>query len=202
MTLWMAERALVLASKSEARRKILDSANVPVEPVPAVIDERAVEAKAGPLSASATAILLARVKAAAVSAHKPGRLVLGADQTLALGARRFSKPRDRAAAHVQLTALSGKTHELHSAVALLRDGKILFEHADTARLTMRVLSSDFLDSYLNAAGDAATASVGGYQIEGAGIHLFEHIAGDYFTILGLPLLPLLQFLREEGLVET
>jgi septum formation protein len=128
----------------------------------------------------------------------PGRLVLGADQTLALGARRFSKPADRTAASEQFRVLRGQTHALHSAVALARDGKILFEHGETARLTMRAFSDTFLDDYLATVGSAVTASVGGYQLEGAGIQLFERIEGDYFTVLGLPLLPLLAVLRREG----
>ena len=111
---------------------------------------------------------------------------------------RFSKPADRAAARVQLTALAGQTHALHAAVAVIRDGAILFEHVGIARLTMRPLSDDILDRYLDAAGAAVTASVGGYQLESLGIQLFERIDGDHFTILGLPLLRLLAYLRIEG----
>jgi septum formation protein len=202
MPLWIAERALVLASKSEARRKILTDAKLPADIVPADIDERAVEAAAGHLAADAAAALLARAKAASVAAKMPGRVVLGADQTLALGTRRFSKPEDRTDARAQLQALSGQTHELHSAIVVMRDNTTLFEHTATARLTMRVLSGDFLERYLDATGDAASASVGGYQIEGAGIHLFERIEGDYFTILGLPLPPLLDFLRRNGFIAS
>jgi len=128
----------------------------------------------------------------------PHRLVVGADQTLALGPRRFDKPRDRAAAREQLAVLSGKTHHLHSAVALARDGEILFDGMDTASLTMRNLSGSFLDSYMAAAGAAVLESVGAYQLEKLGIHLFERIDGDHFTILGLPLLRLLGFLRQNG----
>ena len=200
MTLWLASSPLVLASKSAARRNILVAAGLPVEIRPAQIDERAIEARAGINSAAAAAIQLARAKAESVSAAMSGRLVLGADQTLALGNTRFSKPADRAAARAQLRALSGKTHELHAALALVRDGQVLFEHAGIARLTMRELSDGFIDSYLDAAGPAAVKSVGSYQIEGAGIHLFERIDGDYFTILGLPLLPLLDFLRRNGFI--
>lgn len=200
MPLWLAARPLVLASKSEVRLKILEAAGLPVEARPARIDERAVEAGGLVKTASAVASLLAREKARAVAATAPGRLVLGADQTLVLGQRRFSKPADRAAARDQLKALAGKTHELHSALALVRDGDILFEHGEVARLTMRAFSERFLEHYLDAAGPAATVSVGGYQLEGAGIHLFERIEGDYFTILGLPLLPLLDFLRQERLL--
>jgi septum formation protein len=130
-----------------------------------------------------------------------GRPVLGADQTLALGALRFTKPRDRGDAIRQLQALRGRTHELHSALALVRDGKVLFQCVDTARLTMRDISDKFIDSYLDMVGDLALASVGGYQLEGIGVHLFERIEGDYFTILGLPLMPLLAFLRQSGYVD-
>jgi len=124
-------------------------------------------------------------------------LVVGCDQTLALGERRFSKPADRAAARAQLLALRGKTHELHSAVALCRNGALTFGHVAVARLTMREFSESFLERYLDAAGDAVTASVGAYQLERSGIHLFDTIEGDHFTILGLPLLPLLAHLRRE-----
>jgi septum formation protein len=132
----------------------------------------------------------------------PRRLVVGADQTLALGERRFDKPRDSAAAREQLQTLAGKTHHLHSAVALARDGGVLFDGTDTARLTMRNLSSSFLDSYVDAAGSALLDSVGAYQLEKLGIHLFERVDGDHFTILGLPLLKLLEFLRRTGSLAT
>jgi septum formation protein len=198
MSLWLAGEPLVLASKSAARQAVLRAAGVPFDVHPAQIDERAVERDAGAKDAGEVASLLAHAKAAAVAAHMPGRLVLGADQTLALGARRFSKPMDRTAAHEQLRALSGSTHALHSAVALMRDGQLLFAHVDVARLTMRALSDDFLARYLDAMGEAVTHSVGAYQLEGLGIHLFERIDGDHFTILGLPLLPLLTYLRRTG----
>jgi septum formation protein len=198
MPLWLVPDPLVLASRSAARGAILVAAGIPVEVRPAQMDERAVESAAGATAASAVAGLLARAKASAVAAVMPGRLVLGADQTLSLGPRRFSKPADRAAAHDQLRALAGKTHELHSAMAFVRDGNVLFEYTDVARLTMRPLSEDFIARYLDAAGDAVTASVGGYQLEGLGIHLFERFEGDHFTILGLPLLAALNFLRREG----
>ncbi len=197
MTLWLAERPLVLASKSEVRLLLLQAAGIPVEVSAADIDERAIEAAAGTAEPGAVAALLAREKALAVSARHPGRLVLGADQTLALGQRRFDKPVDRSAASDQLKALRGQTHTLHAAVAIVRDGTALFEHRDMARLTMRGFSDRFLESYLDAAGNAVTASVGAYQLEKLGIQLFERIEGAHSTILGLPLLPVLDFLRRE-----
>ncbi len=201
MPLWIAPQPLLLASKSDIRGKMLAAAGLRFGIRPAQIDERAIEAKAGPVDAIAAAQLLARAKADAVAAAHAGNLVLGADQTLALDATRFSKPSNRAEAAAQLRSLRGKTHALHSALALVRDGQALFEFVDTARLTMRDFSDRFLDDYLDMAGDAALASVGGYQLEGIGIHLFERVEGDYFTILGLPLLPLLAYLRDSGFVD-
>jgi septum formation protein len=198
MPLWLAEAPLVLASKSAVRHAMLKDAGLAVEIVPADIDERAIEQRAGLNDPGDVAALLAREKARATADRLPDRLVLGADQTLALGERRFSKPLDRAGARAQLEALSGRTHELHSAVALVRGGTVLFEHREVARLTMRALSGDFLDAYLDAMGTAVMTSVGGYQLEKAGIQLFERIDGDHFVILGLPLLALLRFLRHEG----
>jgi nucleoside triphosphate pyrophosphatase len=197
MALWTASEPLVLASKSTARLALLAAAGIAVEVLPADIDERDVEAKASAQDAGAAAALLAREKARAIAAIRPGRMVLGADQTLALGTRRFSKPEDREGAAEQLRALRGNTHALHSALAVMRDGNVLFEHRDAAQLTMRSFSDKFLDEYLDAVGDVATTSVGGYQLEKSGIQLFDRIEGDYFTILGLPLLPLLEFLRRE-----
>jgi len=198
MSLWLAAEPLVLASKSAARRAIIEAAGIPLEIVSADIDERAVEARAGPHSASDAAIMLAREKARVGGARIKGRFVVGADQTLALGRARFTKPFDRDTAREQLHALSGRTHELHSAVALARDGRVVFSHVDSAKLTMRPLSERFLDAYLDAAGASVTTSVGGYQLEGLGCHLFEKVEGDHFTILGLPLFGLLAFLRREG----
>ncbi len=154
------------------------------------------------MPAAEIAALLARAKALSVAKSFPGRLILGADQILTFDGKRFAKPADRAAARAQLRAFAGRTHELHSAVTLVQDEATLFQHADAARLTMRSFSDKFLDRYLVAAGDAVTASVGAYQLEGAGIQLFERIEGDYFTILGLPLLPTLDFLRRNGCLMT
>jgi septum formation protein len=198
MGLWLADQPLVLASRSASRRAVLAGAAIPVEILPADVDERAIEARAGTKSPSQIALVLARAKADAVAAKLPGRLVLGADQTLALGDRLFAKPADMAAARDQLKSLRGQTHELHSALALVRDGTVLFEHCETARLTMRQFTDRFLESYLATAGLAVTASVGAYQVEGAGIQLFARIEGDHFTILGLPLLQLLHHLRRTG----
>ena len=197
-TLWRAASPLVLGSKSQVRRHLLEAAGIAVEVRPADVDERAIEAAAPHLGPGAVAALLAREKALRVAAALPGRLVVGADQTLALGDRRFTKPADRDGARAQLATLAGRSHALHAAVAVVCDGAILFEAVDRARLTMRALSDEFLARYLDAAGDAVTASVGGYQLEGLGVQLFETIEGDHFTILGLPLLPLLAFLRAHG----
>jgi septum formation protein len=202
MTLWRGRHPLVLASQSRARQALLANAGISFEAVAAEIDERAVQ-EASRLSApGGIAALLARAKALAVSLHQPGRFVVGADQTLALGMRLFNKPTSRAQAAEQLRALAGRSHELHSAVAVARDGKILFEATTIARMTMRRFGEAEIEAYLDAAGDAVTTSVGAYQLEGLGIHLFEHIEGDHFTILGLPLLPLLAFLRGEGLLNV
>jgi septum formation protein len=201
MVLWLAPQPLVLASRSDIRGKILAAAGLRFEIRPSQIDERAMEAKLGVVDASGVAQHLARAKAEAIAALLPGRLVLGADQTLANGAKRLSKPGDRAQAAEQLRALRGRTHELHSALALVRAGETIFSCVDTAKLTMRDFSDHFLNSYLDMAGDTAMSSVGGYQLEGIGIHLFERVEGDYFTILGLPLLPLLTFLRQSKFVD-
>ena len=198
MPLWLASEPLVLASKSASRHAILRDAGIPVVIEPADIDERAIEQRSSSADAGEVAAVLAREKACTIAARLPGRLVLGADQTLALGDQRFSKPPDRAGARRQLAALRGQTHELHSALALVRGDSVLFEHRDVARLTMRSFSDQFLEAYLDVAGAAVTASVGAYQLEKVGIQLFEHIEGDHFTILGLPVLPLLQFLRSAG----
>ena len=198
MPLWLAGEPLVLASKSAIRHALLRDAGVPVEVQPADIDERTIEQRSPARDAGELAALLAREKARTIAARLPGRLVLGADQTLALGERRFSKPGDRAGTRAQLAALRGRTHELHTAVALVRESTIVFEHREVARLTMRAFSDNFLESYLDAVGAAVTASVGGYQLERIGIQLFERIEGEHFVILGLPLVALLQYLRQAG----
>ena len=196
MSLWLAAEPLVLASQSKVRRALLEAAGIPVEARPAHLDERAIERQVtgGP---GDVALTLAREKARTVAAMSDRAIVVGCDQTLALGERRFSKPADRAAARTQLLELRGKTHELHSAVAICRNGAVTFGHVAVARLTMRAFSEGFLDSYLDAAGTSVTVSVGAYQLERTGVHLFEKIEGDHSTILGLPLLALLEELRRE-----
>jgi septum formation protein len=200
MTLWRGEHPLILASQSRARQMLLANAGIDFEAVPADIDERAVQQASGLVAPGDIATLLAREKALWVSSRKPGRFVIGADQTLALGTRLFAKPAGRAEAKEQLRALAGNRHELHSGVAVARDGKILFSDVAVARMSMRPLTGAEIRSYLDHAGEAVTSSVGVYQLEGLGVHLFERIEGDHFTILGLPLLPLLAFLRGERLL--
>lgn len=197
-SLWLAAAPLMLASQSKVRRAVLEAAGIPVEARPAHLDERAIESQVTSGRPDDVALTLAREKARTVAAMSEARLVVGCDQTLALGEKRFSKPANRAAARAQLLALRGKTHELHSAVAVVRGGALAFGHVAVARLTMRTFSEAFLDAYLDAAGAGVTASVGAYQLERIGIHLFEKVDGDHFVILGLPLLPLLDYLRQEG----
>jgi len=203
MLFWSAPAPLVLASKSFARRTMLSAAGIPVEIIPAQIDERAVEYSQNGRNRDPDelALLLSWEKASAVSFKAPSRLVLGADQTLAMGSRRFNKPADIDEAREQLRALRGQTHTLHSAATLVQDGSVLFKIVDTARLRMRDFSDKFLDQYLEAAGPTVTESVGGYQLEKLGIHLFERVEGDYFTILGMPLLPILDFFRQRAFLK-
>jgi septum formation protein len=200
MTIWRGAQPLILASKSPARQALLASAGIAFEVIPADIDERAIELASGLSMPGEVAALLAREKAVSVSSRHPDRFVVGADQTLALDTRRFSKPGGRMDAAGQLQALAGRTHELHSAVVVARDGRILFSDLAIARMTMRSLDDAAISAYLDAAGPAVTSSVGAYQLEGLGVHLFERIDGDHFTILGLPLLPLLKFLRSRQLL--
>jgi septum formation protein len=194
---------LVLASASSARRSILQNAGLSFEVVPAEIDERAAEEPL--LKAGATpddiATALAMVKAESVSAARSDALVIGADQVLEVNGEQLSKPADMEAARHQLLRLSGKTHLLHSAVACARGGNVVWQHVETAALTMRKLDPAFIGRYLAAVGGDALKSVGAYQLENRGIQLFEKVEGDYFAILGLPLLPLLAFLRSEGIGE-
>ncbi|GEC56005.1 septum formation protein [Bradyrhizobium japonicum] len=200
MSIWRGPQKLILASQSRARKMLLENAGLDFEALPADIDERAVQKNSGLAAPGEIALLLAREKALFVSRQRPGQYVVGADQTLALGQRMFSKPAGRTQAAEQLSLLAGQTHELHSAVSVARDGKILFGDVSVARMTMRRLAAGEIESYLDHAGEAVTTSVGAYQLEGLGVHLFERIEGDHFTILGLPLLSLLAFLRAEKLL--
>ncbi len=200
MSLWLGKEPLVLASQSKARQTLLANAGIGFESDPADVDERAIQASSGLSAPGDIAGLLAREKARSVSIRRPSRYVIGADQTLALGARIFNKPAGRAQAADQLRSLAGHCHELHAAVAVMRDGKLLFEHVAIARMTMRPLGEPDIENYLDAAGAAVTSSVGAYQLEGLGVHLFERIEGDHFTILGLPLLALLAYFRSEHLL--
>jgi septum formation protein len=200
MTMWRGTKPLILASQSLARQALLASAGIPFEAIPAGLDELAIQLASALSAPGEIAALLARDKALFVSDKHPGRYVVGADQTLMLGEQLFSKPAGRAEAAAQLQALAGRTHELHSAAAIARDGEILLETVSIARMTMRQLDDAAISAYLDAAGEAVTTSVGAYQLEGLGVHLFERIEGDHFTILGLPLLPLLEFLRSQGLL--
>ena len=189
---------LILASQSQTRKALLEQAGLRFSAVAAQLDERALEQ--GVIDAGGdgrdVALLLAQRKAAAVSASHSGALVIGADQTLSLGASLLHKPVDRPGAIAQLDHLRGKTHRLHAGVALMRDGELLWSDVQTAELTMRAFSEAERDEVLAREGDAILQSVGGYRLEGPSIRLFQTVSGDYFTILGLPLLPLLAALRE------
>ena len=197
---WRGTAPLVLASQSHARQALLSAAGLPFEICAAAIDERGIEAPlvASGANAAGVALHLARAKALQVSAKMPDRLVIGADQTLCLEGHLFGKPVGRAAAMAQLEALSGRTHELYSGCCVARENTVLFETVGVARLSCRRLSQAFIKAYVEVAGDTLVGSAGAYRIEGFGIHLFDAIEGDHATILGLPLLALLKFLREEG----
>jgi septum formation protein len=201
VSLWVGDAPLILASQSRSRQALLQGAGIPFVAIPADIDERSIQAGSGLKDPGAIAALLARSKALHVAAREKGRVVVGADQTLALKDRLFSKPAGRAQAAEQLRALAGATHELHSAIAIAQDDRVLFDHVAVARMTMRKLSDAAIERYLDTAAEAVTTSVGAYQLESVGVHLFERIEGDHFTILGLPLLPLLAALRDIGLAE-
>ncbi|HSG95485.1 MAG TPA: Maf family protein [Afifellaceae bacterium] len=192
--------AIVLASASPARRAILTNAGLVFDSLPADIDERAAEAPLLRSGAGAgdLAQALAMIKASHVSEKRPADLIIGADQTLEFEGERLTKPVDMAAARRQLFKLAGKPHRLHSALACCRAGAVIWQHMESVTLTMRPLTPQEIGRYLAKVGETALASVGAYQIEGPGIQLFERIDGDYFAILGLPLLPLLAFLRAQG----
>jgi septum formation protein len=199
---WLAGEPLVLASGSAARAHLLSAAGVPIRVDKPDLDERALEAplRAAGAGGAAIAAALARAKALDVSARHPGRYVLGGDQTLEIGAAILAKPDGRAGARAHLQLLSGRDHELHAAAALALDGQIVLALADHATLSMRPLSEVFIEAYLDAAGEAIFGSVGAYQIEGLGIHLFEKVTGQHPIIMGLPLQRLIAGLRTLGLV--
>lgn len=194
---------IILASGSPFRRAMLANAGVDIEAVPADVDERALEAplQDSGVSPEDVALVLAEAKAVDVSERNPGRLVLGCDQTLSLGDDVFHKPADMEGARRHLLALSGKTHQLNSAVVLVRDGNVLWRHVGIANLKMRDLDPAFIGRHLARVGKKALASVGAYQIEGEGIQLFDKVEGDYFTIVGLPLLAVLAELRSLGAID-
>jgi septum formation protein len=199
----MAARPLILASGSRARADLLRSAGVAFEVVVPLVDERAIERSwPGETAPEEVARLLAREKALAVSRVRPTALVIGADQTLALGRERFTKAATLENARATLTRLRGRTHVLHSAFAIASEGAVLTDHVGTARMTMRDISDDALGAYLERAGEAVLGSVGCYQLEGLGATLFSAVEGDTFTVLGLPLLDLLAALRAEGAIAS
>jgi len=189
---------LILASTSRIRQAVLANAGVAFTVRSPLADEAQIKNSLGRVKPAALAMTLAEAKAASASIPDSTELVLGADQVLALETAVFDKPRDLAEARAHLLALRGRSHELHSAICCMRGGKALWHYAETTRLTMRNFSTAFLDHYLVRTGGEAASSVGAYELEGEGIQLFEKIEGDYFTILGLPLLPLLGFLRQQG----
>ncbi len=190
---------LTLASGSETRAKMLRDAGVVFDIQPSTVDEDTLKASCRSDGRSVAA-MLAEAKAREVSARFPGRLVLGSDQVLVFEDEIFDKPRDRAEARAQIMRLRGAAHDLVSAAVFIRDGVLRNKCIGSARLTMRRFSDGFLDEYLDTVGEAVLWSVGGYQIEGYGAQLFETIDGDYFSILGLPLIPVLAALRDEGVI--
>ncbi|MCK3778307.1 Maf-like protein [Ensifer sesbaniae] len=195
---------LVLASASPFRRALLENAGLVFEAKAAKIDERALERpleEAG-VAPETVALALAEAKARDVIRHFDDALVIGSDQTMSLGARVYHKPKDMAEAAQHLLSLSGKTHRLNSAIVLLRGEEVVWRHVSSAHMTVRPLTADFVRRHLERVGEKALSSVGAYQLEGEGIQLFEKIEGDYFTILGLPMLPLLAKLRELGTIDA
>lgn len=188
----------ILASASTIRLKMLLQAGVDCDVQPSNVDERDLEQSGATTDYEFLAKHLAQAKALNVAARFPQRLIIGADQILVLGSRKFDKPEDIRAARAQLKLLRGNTHRLISAAVCAQNSQVVWSHVESADLVMRDFSDDFLEKYLVDMGETVSQSVGGYKIEGAGLQLFEKINGDHFTILGLPLLPLLAFLRTRG----
>ncbi len=193
---------LVLASTSIARRALLSGVGLDHEAVAPGVDEAAEKARLGDIAGDALAAALADLKALAGARLRPGALVIGADQTLACDGTLFDKPADLVEARSHLLRLRGRTHTLHAAICVARDDRVIWRHLSAAHLTMRDFSDHFLDHYVALCGETLTTSVGAYRLEGPGPQLFERIEGDYFTILGLPLLPLLDFLRGAGVARN
>ncbi|MBB3946514.1 septum formation protein [Rhizobium skierniewicense] len=194
---------LILASTSASRQMLMRNAGLTFTAQPADIDERAIDTRLVKDGATPDriAVELARAKALAVSAARPDAFVLGCDQTMSLGSRIYHKPKDMTEAHANLMSLSGKTHRLNCGAALAHKGAVIWETVTFADLTVRALSNDFVARHLERVGSNVLSSVGAYQLEGEGVQLFSAIEGDYFTILGLPLLPLLTKLRDLGLID-
>lgn len=190
--------SLILASKSASRRAMLDAAGVAHQAIPAQVDERAIEAAMAGAAPADVALALAGAKAQAVSAQQPGRLVLGSDSLVVVEDRRFDKPASRADAADHLRFFSGREMQLHSAAALARDGAVVWREADVARLRVRALSEAFIERYLEAEWPEVAGCVGVFRIEALGVHLFHSIDGNHFTVLGMPLLPVLEALRGHG----
>lgn len=198
----LALERIVLASASASRKAMLEAAGVSFDAAPAQIDERALEAEMDGADAAEIAQALAAAKAAAVSAERPDAWVLGGDSLVEVAGRRFAKPASREEAAEHLAFFSGKVMTLHSAAALARDGRIDWVEGDFARLSIRELGADFIEGYLDAEWPAIASCVGVFRIEGPGVQLFERIAGDRFTVLGMPLLPVLSALRERGVLRA
>lgn len=189
---------IILASQSQSRRAMLEAAGIAFEVRPSHIDERAIESGLGISAPGQVARALAVAKAMAVSAEADGKLVLGSDSFVEAGGRRFDKPRNREEAAAHLRFFAGKEMKLHSAAALVRDGRLLWEDDAMASLQVIDLSSEFISSYLDEEWPAVAGCVGVFRIEGRGVQLFESIEGDQFTVLGMPLLKVLGALRELG----
>lgn len=189
---------IILASKSASRRAMLEAAGIEFRAVPADIDERAVEAGLGKARPDEVALALAGAKALAVSREQPDAWVLGSDSLVEVNGRRFDKPASREDAAAHLRFFSARQMRLHSAVALARDGEIIFAHADLAKLAVRELSNGYIQSYLDAEWPDVSNCVGVFRMEGLGVHLFDNIEGSHFTVLGLPLLSVLSALRDVG----